>query len=60
MSNIGDRVQLVHTDDPDTDLVRGDEGTVDFIDHIGTVFVKWDSGSKRGLIPGADAWQNVG
>ena len=40
MSNIGDRVQLVHTDDPYTDLVRGDEGTVDFIDHIGTVFVK--------------------
>jgi len=50
----GDRVRLVHTGDPYTDLVRGDEGVVRRIDSLGTIHVKWDSGSALGLVPGLD------
>ena len=50
----GDRVRLVSTDDPFTRLKPGDEGTVAFVDSMGTVHVTWDSGSNLGLIPGED------
>ncbi|SVB19785.1 uncharacterized protein METZ01_LOCUS172639 [marine metagenome] len=50
----GDRIRLVYTADPYTDLVRGCEGVVRRIDAVGTVHVKWDSGSRLGLVPGLD------
>ena len=54
--NKGDRVRLVNTDDDYTDLERGDEGYVGFIDDFGTIHVKWDKGNRLGLIPGEDEW----
>ncbi len=45
----GCRVELVSMDDPHTTLRPGDQGTVSFVDDIGTVFVDWDSGSKLGV-----------
>tara|TARA_Y100001951_G_scaffold94012_1_gene90140 strand:- start:594 stop:791 length:198 start_codon:yes stop_codon:yes gene_type:complete len=53
----GDRVRLVHTSDPYTDLVRGDEGVVRRVqDALGsiTIHVKWDKGNNLGLVPGLD------
>jgi len=47
---IGKRVMLVSTNDPYTRLRYGDEGTVKHIDHYGTVFVAWDTGSTLGLV----------
>ena len=52
----GDRVRLVRTSDPYTELVTGDLGTVNVIDDFGTVHVNWDSGSALGLVPGEDSW----
>lgn len=54
---IGKRVRLLRTSDPYTTLTRGDMGTVDFIDDMGTVHVKWDNGSSLGLIPREDSWE---
>lgn len=54
---VGKRVTLLRTSDPYTDLKAGDEGVVDYIDDMGTVFVKWDNGSSLGLIEGEDLWQ---
>lgn len=57
---IGRRVRLVCTDDDFTDLVPGDEGTIDFIDSTGTVFVAWDRGSHLGMVAGAgDRWELI-
>jgi Domain of unknown function (DUF4314) len=56
---VGRRVRLVRCTDPYTKLAPGDEGTVSFVDSMGTVFVKWDSGSNLGLIPGEDRWEYV-
>ena len=50
----GSRVRLIASDDQHTDLTGGDLGTVDFIDDLGTIHVKWDKGNHLGLIPGLD------
>lgn len=53
----GQRVELLTTTDPHTQLKSGDQGTVLAVDSTGTVFVTWDSGSTLGLIPGEDVWR---
>jgi len=55
----GLRVRLISTTDPYTELKSGDEGTIDFIDDIGTILVRWDNGSSLGLIPGEDRYKIV-
>ena len=53
------RVRLISTTDPYTRLNTGDEGTVIFIDDLGTVHVKWDNGSSLGLVAGEDRWETL-
>lgn len=49
----GIRIALVRTDDPDTRLRPGDEGTVTGWDPAqGHLFVNWDSGSSLIMLPG--------
>lgn len=52
------RVRLIRTNDPYTDLRYGDTGTVVFVDDFGTVHIKWDNGSSLGLIrEDGDVWE---
>lgn len=54
----GDRVQLIRCNDPHTRLEPGARGTVLLVDSMGTVHVKWDSGSSLGLVAeDGDAWR---
>ena len=47
----GDRVALERTDDPDTRLRPGDEGTVTRYDpELGQLDVRWDSGSTLSML----------
>jgi hypothetical protein len=58
---VGKRVRLISCTDPYTLLKAGDEGTVDFVDSWGTVFVRWDNGSGLGLVEEAgDRFEFVG
>ena len=59
--DIGQRVQFISSSDPDpyTELMPGDIGTVTFIDDLGTVSVKWDSGKILGVISGVDFIKTV-
>jgi len=50
----GTRVELICMDDPYSKLKPGDQGTVSFVDDIGTVFVDWDCGSSLGVVYGVD------
>jgi len=50
----GSRVELIRMDDPYAALKPGDQGTVSFVDDIGTVHIKWDSGSSLGAAYGRD------
>lgn len=45
----GTRVELIYMDDPDSKLKPGDQGTVTFVDDIGTIHVAWDCGSSLGI-----------
>lgn len=55
----GDRVELISTNDPDTRLRPGDQGTVMSIDSMGTVHVRWDNGSTLGMIPNEDRIRKI-
>ncbi|MDD3538118.1 MAG: DUF4314 domain-containing protein [Eubacteriales bacterium] len=50
----GARIELVRMNDPYSKLKPGDQGTVVFVDDIGTVFVNWDCGSSLGAAYGED------
>ena len=56
---VGKRVKLVRCTDPYTRLTPGEQGTVTFVDALGSVAVKWDSGSSLSLIPGEDSWEVI-
>lgn len=55
--HVGKRVVLRYTSDPYTNLTSGAQGTITFVDDTGTVHVKWDNGTRLGLIPGEDKWE---
>ncbi|MCZ4099827.1 DUF4314 domain-containing protein [Streptomyces sp. H39-C1] len=47
----GDRIALIHTTDPHTDLTEGDEGTVHRYDpNLAQLYVTWDSGSTLSML----------
>ncbi|MFE9770615.1 DUF4314 domain-containing protein [Streptomyces sp. NPDC005931] len=47
----GDRVALVQTTDPHTELKPGDEGTVHRFDAgLSILYVNWDSGSTLSML----------
>jgi Domain of unknown function (DUF4314) len=48
MAKRGDRVRLLSTSDPHMDLEEGAEGTVEFVDDMGTVHVRFDDGTTLG------------
>ena len=51
----GTRVELDSMNDPyNRKLKPGDQGTVEFVDSIGTIFVAWDCGSGLGVAYGED------
>ena len=57
---VGTRVKLIKMDDPyNMSLQPGETGTVLFVDDIGTIHVKWDSGSTLGIVYGEDMCQKV-
>lgn len=56
---LGKRVRLIYMPDDPFPVEPGMTGTIDYIDDIGTIFVKWDNGRSLGLVPGVDSWEYV-
>lgn len=54
----GLRVELISMDDPKAPPA-GTRGTVTWVDGIGDIGVKWDSGSSLKLIVGVDEFRAV-
>jgi hypothetical protein len=50
----GTRFELICMDYPYYKLKPGDQGTVSFVDYIGTVHINWDCGSSLGVAYGID------
>ena len=55
----GTRVELISMNDPYSRLQPVDQGSVTFIDDIGTIFVSWDSGSGLGVAFGEDKIRKI-
>lgn len=55
----GTRVRCIRLEDPYTSIPRGTEGTVSYVDDIGTIHVVWSTGSGLGLIPGVDLFEII-
>ena len=53
---VGKRVRLIAMNDPYS-LKPGSEGTIVYVDFLGTLHVALDCGSSLGLIPGKDEWE---
>ncbi|RAQ30154.1 Uncharacterised protein [uncultured Ruminococcus sp.] len=51
----GTRITLRSMDDPQAPL-PGTKGTVSYVDDMGQIGVKWDTGSSLSLIPGEDSF----
>ena len=63
MTQVGDRVELLHCDYPHTRLRPGDRGTVTLVNTSRTfgtyVYVQWDSGPTFALVAGKDVWRVI-
>ena len=52
----GTRIMLNSMDDPHHPIPSGTLGTVETVDDIGTIHMKWDNGQSLGLIVGEDSF----
>jgi hypothetical protein len=59
MARHGDRIRLISTSDTHVMVSPGTEGTVDYVDAVGTVHVRFDDGTKLGLIADEDAFELI-
>lgn len=55
----GTRIELISMNDPYAKLTPGEQGTVQFVDNIGTIFVNWDCGSGLGIAYGEDIIRKI-
>lgn len=58
-TDVGAQIVLISTTDPRTRLDPPETGVVTGTDDLGTVQVRWDSGSALGLVPGVDRWRRL-
>ncbi len=55
----GTRLELVNMADPFAPVPSGTRGTVDHVDDMGTIHMRWDNGRGLGLIPGEDSFRRL-
>lgn len=53
----GTRLELISMDDPYAPVPPGARGTVQYVDDMAQIGMKWDSGSSLSLIPGEDSFR---
>lgn len=54
----GTRLELISMDDPQP-IPPGSRGTVDHVDDMGTIHMRWDSGRSLGVVPGEDSFRKL-
>lgn len=56
---VGTRLELISMDDPYAPVPSGTRGTVQYVDDMGQIGMKWDDGSSLSLIPGEDSFRKL-
>ena len=54
----GTRLELISMDDPQA-IPPGSHGTVDHVDDMGTIHMRWDNGRSLGLVPSEDSFRKL-
>lgn len=54
----GTRIELVKMEDEHA-VPAGTKGTVESVDDMGTIHMKWDNGRTLGLVPGVDKFKEI-
>lgn len=54
----GTRLELISMDDPQA-IPPGSRGTVDHVDDMGTIHMRWDCGRSLGLVPSEDSFRKL-
>ena len=52
----GTRIRLISMQDPYAPIPSGTEGTVSFVDDMGTIHMEWDNKRTLGIIPNEDTF----
>lgn len=55
----GIRLELIEMNDPHAPVPAGTRGTVELVDAMGTIHMKWDNGRTLGLVPGEDEFRKL-
>ena len=55
----GTRVMLLSMEDPWAPVPSGTRGTVEAVDDIGQLHMKWDNGRTLALVPGEDSFRKL-
>ena len=55
----GTRIELISMDDPYAPIEPGTQGTVEFVDDMGQIHMRWDNGRTLALIPGEDEFKKI-
>ena len=55
----GTRVMLLSMEDPWAPVPSGTRGTVEVVDDIGQIHMKWDNGRTLALVPGEDSFRKL-
>ena len=55
----GTRVMLLSMEDPWSPVPSGTRGTVEVVDDIGQIHMKWDNGRTLALVPGEDSFRKL-
>ena len=55
----GTRIELIYMDDPYAPVPSGTKGTVEFVDDMGQIDMKWDNGRTLALIPEVDEFKII-
>ena len=56
---VGTRLVLIRMEDPFTHLRPGDVGTVQGVDDLGQIKMRWDRGGSLSLIPDEDEFRKA-
>lgn len=55
----GTRLELISMEDPFAPIEPGTKGTVEFVDDMGQIHMKWDNGRTLALIPEEDSFRKI-
>lgn len=55
----GTRIELISMEDPYAPIEPGTQGTVEFVDDMGQIHMRWDNGRTLALVPSEDSFQKI-